>query len=85
MMTCPLGKWCQVEYERVDHLVVVPLSVEEKPSVAMVIAAGPMCSEAITTREPPRILFEPGAAKEFTVGGEKIVLVHEDHILAVLP
>ena len=81
MIVYPMGKWLQIEFE-VAPGVVVLTGAADQPHIATVVAVG----EAGPTRLfESRILFKKNAAIEEMVDGERVVLLHEDHVLAVLP
>ena len=63
--------------------IIIPDFVKKAPSnIATVVDYGPLVTTVYL--EGDRILFDPYAAREYTIDGESFMLVPQDHVLGIL-
>lgn len=79
----PLGKWLQVSRDDIGQVVILP---DGAPigCLARVEALGPQCDRA-AVQVGARILVQTEGIKTFSVDGASVFVVHEDHVIGVLP
>ena len=63
--------------------IIMPDSHKKAPSnIATVVDYGPLVTTVY--QDGDRILFDPYAAREYTIDGESFMLVPQDHVLGIL-